>query len=106
MNIRNLVRTLAVATLLAVTVVSVSAQQADAKPISDKQTEGPVVIGGRNTTCAAEGHLVGDSQHDVVFYSAGARISVWVPSSGSGAFGTIANFVCTSIGGIGVWERV
>jgi hypothetical protein len=66
MNLRNTVRTLAVAALLAMTVVSVSAHQADARP------KRPVDNGVR---CAVPGHLVGASE-DWVLYLPGQEIEI------------------------------
>jgi hypothetical protein len=73
MNLRTIVRTLTAAALLAVTVVSVSAQQADAKPRGPRQTSGTI---DRDTTCAFPGFAVSQPQHDWVFYAWGEEIVV------------------------------
>jgi hypothetical protein len=75
MNIRNTVRTLAVAALLAVTVVTVSAGQADAKPIREKQVYGPIDLGNYGGMCAIQGFAVHQPE-DWVFYKAGQNIVV------------------------------
>jgi hypothetical protein len=78
MNIRNTVRTLAVAALLATTIVSVSAGQADAKPIGDKQKHGPVKIDDNDPykLCAIQGYAVNQPQYDWVFYSSGDIVNL------------------------------
>ncbi len=100
MNICTVARTLAVAALLAMTVVSVSAQQADAKPIREKQTHGPKVIDtlGRNITCGVEGSVVGQPQYDWVFYSFGDKILMHTTN------GELMNVMCTGNGPAGGWQ--
>lgn len=90
MNIRNTVRSLAVAALLAVTVVSLSAGQADARP---RKPQGPITLEDVNSQqCAIQGVAVGQPQYDWVFYLAGDYVS----------FNGL-NYVCS---GFGTWRMI